>query len=139
MRLTRKKIIMQRRERYQKTVFFVGALWNWGLSLLFISLSIMNKQFLSPFLNRIPESMMTFYAFLAAVFIFGMGYYWTSKDVQRNRDIIKMGILGKIAVFALFLTYTISGEVTLMGLVAATVDLVFAGLFVEVLITNTGR
>ncbi len=129
---------MQSRERYHKTMFFIGALWNWGLSLLFISLSIINKQLLSPFLNNIPESMMCFYAFSAAVFIFGMGYYWTSKDVQRNRDIIKMGILGKITVFALFLTYTIFGEVTLMGLMAAIVDLVFAGLFVEVLITNTG-
>jgi len=128
---------MQSRERYHKTMFFISALWNWGVSLLFISLSIINKQFLSPFLNRIPESMMFFYAFLAAVFIFGIGYYWIGKDVQRNRDIIKIGILGKIAVFALFLIYTISGEVTLIGLMAAIIDLVFAGLFVEVLIKNT--
>ena len=127
---------MQSRKRYHKTMFFIGALWNWGVSLLFISLSIADKQLLSPFLNRIPESMVCFYAFLAAVFIFGLGYYWISKSVRRNRDIIKMGILGKIAVFTIFLTYTIFGEVTLLGLMAAIVDLVFAGLFVEVLITQ---
>ncbi len=125
---------MQSRERYNKAVFFIGALWNWSASLFFLLLAIVNKQLLSFFLNRIPESMMWLYAFLGAVFVFGLGYYWTSKDVRRNRDIIKMGICGKVFVVVIFLAYAILNEITLIGLMTAMVDLVFAGLFLEVLI-----
>lgn len=125
---------MSMRERYEKTMFFVSALWNWGASLLFLILVLVNKQLLSIVFNKIPESMLWFYIFLAAIFIFGLGYYWISTDVKRNRDIIKMGILGKILIFALFLTYTINGEVKMLGLAAGTVDLIFSVLFAEVLL-----
>jgi hypothetical protein len=127
-------MIMQSKERYNKALFFVGALWNWGASLFFLVLAVVNKQLLSLFLNSISESMMWLYAFLGAVFVFGLGYYWTSKDVRRNRDIIKMGICGKVVVVVIFGVYAILGEITLLGLMTAMVDLVFAGLFLEVLI-----
>jgi len=125
---------MSTRERYEKTMFFVGALWNWGVSLLFLILVLVNKQLLSIVFNKIPESMLWFYICLAAIFIFGLGYYWISTDVKRNRDIIKMGILGKVVIFVLLLTYTINGEVNMLGLAAGTVDLIFSVLFAEVLL-----
>ncbi len=78
--------------------------------------------------------MLWYYIFLGAVFIFGLGYYYISKDVQRNRDIIKMGILGKVVVFLLFLIYLIDGEVRLLLFLGGFVDLIFAVLFAEVLV-----
>lgn len=124
---------MSLRERYEITMFFVGALWNWGISLLLLTLALFNKQLLSIAFNKIPESMLWFYIFLAVVFIFGLGYYWISKDVKRNRDIIKMGIIGKIVIFTLFLVYAINGEIKMLGLAAGAVDLIFSLLFADVL------
>lgn len=122
------------RERYEKTMFFVGALWNWGISLLFLTLALFNKQLLSIAFNKIPDSMLLFYILIAFVYIFGLGYYWISKDVKRNRDIIKMGILGKVVIFALFLAFVINGEIKMLGLATGTVDLIFSLLFTEVLL-----
>jgi len=78
--------------------------------------------------------MLWYYIFLGAVFVFGLGYYYISKDVQRNRDLIKMGVLAKGIVFLLFLIYLIEGEVRVLLFLGGFVDLIFAVLFAEVLV-----
>jgi hypothetical protein len=117
---------------YESNLFFIGALWNWSAALFFCGLSVVNKQFLTYFHN-IPQTMLWYYSFLGVVFIFGFGYYWISKDVPRNRDIIKMGIIGKIMVFLMFLIYLFKGEITFLLFLAGCVDLIFTILFVKVL------
>lgn len=77
--------------------------------------------------------MLWYYIFIAAVVIFGIGYYWISKDVARNRDIIKMGIMGKIAIFMIFSIYLLKGEVTFLFFLVGCGDLVFTILFFKVL------
>jgi hypothetical protein len=124
---------MQINGKYEKNLFFVGALWNWGAVALFVGLSVANNQLLTYF-HKIPQTMLWYYCFFGAVFIFGIGYYWVSKDVSRNRDIIKMGILGKILVFIMFLIYLLKGEVTMLLFLAGCVDLTFTILFFRVLI-----
>ncbi len=118
---------------YEKNLFFTGALWNWGAAMLFFSLSVVDKQLLVYFHN-IPQAMLWYYCFLGAVFIFGLGYYWVSKDLLKNRDIIKMGIAGKIMVFTLFLIYLFKGEITFLLFLAGCVDLIFTILFFKVLV-----
>ncbi|RJP84955.1 MAG: hypothetical protein C4518_17780 [Desulfobacteraceae bacterium] len=118
---------------YEKRLFFIGALWNWSAAMLFFGLSVVNKELLSYF-HKIPETMLWYYGFLAAVFIFGIGYFWISHDVWRNRNIIKMGIIGKTAVFLLFFAYLVKGEITLLLFMAGCVDLIFTILFIKVLL-----
>ena len=124
---------MSEKGMYEKNLFFIGALWNWSAAILFVGLSVVNRQLLTYFHN-IPQTMLWYYCFLGAVFVFGMGYYWISKDVRRNRDIIKMGIMGKIIVFLLFLIYLLKGEITFLLFLAGCVDLIFTVLFVKVLV-----
>lgn len=124
---------MTDRPKYEKRLFLIGALWNWSASLLLLFLYFVNQELLQ-YYHKIPETMLWYYIFLGAVFIFGLGYYYISKDVQRNRDIIKMGILGKVVVFLLFLIYLIEGEVRLLLFLGGFVDLIFAVLFAEVLV-----
>lgn len=124
---------MSEKVTYEKKLFFIGALWNWSAAILFFGLSVVNRQLLTYFHN-IPQTMLWYYCFLGAVFVFGMGYYWISKDVRRNRDIIKMGIIGKIIVFLLFLIYLLKGEITFLFFLAGCVDLIFTVLFVKVLV-----
>ena len=65
---------------------------------------------------------------------FGIGYYWISKDVWRNRNIIKMGIFGKTLVFMMFLIYLFRNEITILLFLAGCVDLIFTILFINVLV-----
>lgn len=123
---------MEQSAAYQRNLFFIGALWNWGAALLFVGLFFINENLLELFL-KVPESMLWYFIVFGAVFIFGLGYYWISKDVERNRDIIKMGIIGKVMVFLLFLIYMIKGDITWLLFMAGCVDLVFAVLFKQVL------
>ena len=118
---------------YEKNLFFTGALWNWSAAMFFFSLSVFDKQLLVYFHN-IPQTMLWYYCFLGAVFIFGLGYYWVSKELVKNRDIIKMGIAGKTIVFTLFLIYLFKGEITFLLFLAGCVDLLFTILFFKVLV-----
>ena len=116
-----------------KIMFIVAAIWNLNAAVMFGAIAIFNKGLLSLWYNYIPENMLFFYLFFVAVALFGVGYYWVSQDIVRNRDIIKLGLIGKLAVFGFYLAYTISGDITMMGLSAAGGDLVFAVLFIDVL------
>jgi hypothetical protein len=71
---------------------------------------------------------------MVAVFVFGLGYYWISKHTERNRDLIKMGIIGKAAVFCLMTYGWQTDVVTVLVFFAGIVDLLFTILFVKVLI-----
>ena len=122
-----------RSDAYCRRLFVVGALWNWAVAVLLTSLAALELPALSWFLNDIPESFLWFYACMGIVVVFGLGYYWVAQDVRRNRNIIKMGILGKTLVFVLIIPAWLSGEVTALTAAAATVDLVFTILFIDVL------
>ena len=125
-----------RSDAYCRRLFTIGAIWNWGVAALLTSLAAFELPALAWFLNDVPESFLWFYLFMGIVAVFGLGYYWVGQDVQRNRNIIKMGVLGKLIVFALVIPAWLSGEVTLLGAASAAVDLVFTFLFIDVLMKN---
>ena len=52
--------------------------------------------------------------FLGLCFVFGIGYFWVSRDISGNHDIVRMGIIGKLLVFAGFLIAWFMGEVPLI-------------------------
>ena len=121
---------------YCKRLFTVGALWNWGMAALLLGLAAFSLEGLSWFLNDIPENIMWFHICMGLVAIFGLAYYWVAQDVRRNRDIIKMGVLGKTLVVVLIVPAWYAGQVTTLGAAAATVDFVFTVLFVDVLLNT---
>jgi len=125
-----------RSESYCRRLFTVGALWNWAVVALFVPLAAFDLEALSWFLNDIPESFLWYYLFIGLVAVFGVGYYWVAQAPRANRDIIKMGVLGKSVVFLLIIPAWLSGEVTILVAAAATVDLVFTILFIDVLMKN---
>jgi len=71
---------------------------------------------------------------LSFVFVLGVGYYWVSKDINKNHDIVKLGILAKTASFLLMFYYFISGDLPFLIFSTGIVDLLFAVLFVEFLL-----
>jgi hypothetical protein len=119
------------RERYNRNLFFIGALWNWGAALIIF---FFYESVYSIFGMEPPLYPANLQLFLAVVFVFGIGYYWVSKDASKNHDIVKMGIAGKIMVFMLLLYHSVFGNLSLFFTASGTVDLVFAVLFFEFLI-----
>lgn len=127
---------MQVKNSY-KPLFTIAAVWNWSTALLFVSLSFFSHRLLSLFLNIIPQSFIWFNLFFSLVVVFGLGYYWAGQDVLTNRNIIKMGILGKLLVFVLVTYAWLTGVLTTVAAGAGAVDLVFAILFMRVLFAHS--
>lgn len=119
------------RERYNRNLFFIGALWNWGATLVFF---FFYEPIFSIFGMEPPLYPANLQLFLALAFVFGIGYYWVSKDTSNNHDIVKMGIIGKVMVFMLFLYHSVFGNLIFVFAAIGAVDLVFAALFFEFLI-----
>ncbi len=114
-------------------MFTLAALWNWLAALLFMAMAVLDLEVLSLFLIIKPASYLWFHLFFGVVFVFGLGYFWAAKDLKMNRNIVKMGAIGKTWVFLLISAGWLTGTVTFLAAAAGTVDLVFAALFVHAL------
>jgi hypothetical protein len=69
----------------------------------------------------------------ACLATFGLGYYWVSRDLSKNRDLVRLGAIGKLLVFVVFFGHLILGNITLRLVLPSLVDLLFAILFLEFL------
>ena len=119
------------REKYYRTVFFVGAIWNW---LITISFAMGYKILFPVFGMSQPVYPVFFLLFLGICFVFGIGYYWVSKDIFKNHDIIRLGIIAKLYVFGMAVWAVWTGQTHFIFLGAGVVDLFFAALYVEFLL-----
>jgi small multidrug resistance pump len=61
----------------------------------------------------------------ALIFIFGVGFWLAARDPVRNRDLIKLGALMKIAFAGVVFGHLIFASVPAMYVPFATLDLVF--------------
>ena len=69
------------------------------------------------------------YLFATAVAIFGLGYYWVSRDFQKNRQLAVLAVYGKLGVFVVAVIATIIGAVSPGGLAGTLIDLTYGLLF----------
>jgi len=120
------------KQDYYKKMFFIGAIWNWVATLTFI----LGYKILFPlFSMELPIYPVFMMMFLWLAFFFGIGYYWVSRDIYKNHDIVRLGIIGKLMVFVYLLWAGITGEVAIILVGPGIVDLVFAILYIEFLMT----
>jgi hypothetical protein len=75
------------------------------------------------------------YVQLNAIFIviFGLGFLLVARSPERNRDIIKLGVLLKLAYSGLVLTYYFLGNMPAMWVLWAVADLLFLLAFLAAL------
>ena len=118
------------RKAYYKRLFMIGAIWNWAAGLLFFFWSDPIYSSLGMKANNYPGVMQMA---MALVFVFGIGYYWVSKDLSIDHDIVKLGIIAKTLVFFVFSYHTLIGNIPLQLGLSGVVDLIFALLFAEFL------
>jgi hypothetical protein len=117
-------------QTYQR-IFFVGALWNLvGAGLFFLFW----RQAFALFRLEPPNYLAFFQSWLALAFIFGIGYYYVSRNPYGNVNIVKLGIYGKTLFAVIFIYHVIFTHFHPVFLSGAIIDLVFVVLYVLFLI-----
>ena len=109
-----------------KYIFQLKATINWieSLALLFADRWIRELLGEKPLTN--PEYLQLF---VVLVFVIGIGYWWVSQDISRNREIVKLGIYAQCSVFVVLAYQTLVGNVHPFYLIPGVIDLTFAILF----------
>jgi hypothetical protein len=109
-----------------KYIFQLKAAINWieSLALLFADRWIRELLGEKPLTN--PEYLQLF---VVLVFVIGIGYWWVSQDISRNREIVKLGIYAQYSVFVVLAYQTLVGNVHPLYLIPGVIDLIFAILF----------
>lgn len=121
-------------ENQHRKLFFSAALFNWSVAItfLFAYQPVFDLIGLSP----VPQNPIYLHLFACLVAIFGLAYYWAGKDLKKNRNLVRLGIIGKLTVFALPLAYCLAGYISWQLPALASADLVFAVLFANALRHN---
>src|SRR5271169_6723863 len=123
------------RRTYYKRLFYGAAIFNWLAAATVIAkasfptLIAMDSPF-DPFGGQV-------FGLMAAVF--GYGYFLVARDPSRNEGIVWMGIVGKLLIFALFLTHAIAGTFPFVLVIPTLGDVIFAFLFLEFLLVGRPR
>ena len=109
-----------------KYIFQLKAAINWMESLALLFADGWIREWLSekPLTN--PEYLQQF---VVLVFVIGIGYWWVSQDISRNREIVKLGIYAQCSVFVVLAYQTLVGNVHPLYLIPGVIDLIFAILF----------
>jgi hypothetical protein len=104
-----------------------AAIWNWigALGLFFIPELFLQAFFVTP----APEQSIWVQQFAGLVFVFGIGYYWASRDFDNNRAIVQLAVWGKWGAVLIAALNILSGDISWQLMIAASVDGVFAILF----------
>lgn len=110
-----------------KNVFLISSIYDLGLGILFLLFYKPVFNFLSITIPSHPEYLQMSAAFVA---VLGIGYFFIYKNIARNRDLWKLGILYKITYFLLiFYYYFILSTANIVFLYFAFVDVIFVTLF----------
>jgi hypothetical protein len=124
--------------RYYRGMFLAAAVWNLlsaGAVLFLLTNSKIRMRMRFP---GMPDAI-SLQLLATCLFLFGLGYYWVSRDLLRNRDLVKLGAIGKPLVFAVFFGHALAKEIPMLLVFPSVVDLVFGALFLEFLLSSRGE
>ena len=112
-------------------IFLAGAIFNWAVAITLFFIPGIFLALLS--ITPAPEQSLWVQQFAGLVFVFGIGYYWASRDFEANVQIIRMAIVGKSGVVLIGLFNVMSGDVSWQFMLPASGDLIFVILYVMAL------
>ena len=121
-------------ERFFKQVFLVGALWNvLGGVLIIVFTDRIFKYYNLPQ----PHPPNYYQSWIALFMTFGIGYYFAYKDMYANKNIILLGIIGKVAFAIDFIINMLiyRGLIPSIFIIPVVGDLIFAVLFTVFLLS----
>ena len=77
----------------------------------------------------LPTEPLFLQLFAWLVIVFGIGYFWASRDPAANVPVIKLGMLGKLSVVLVSLVCVLTGSVSWQIMLLMSADLLYAILF----------
>ena len=80
-------------------------------------------------ITPLPTEPLFLQLFAWLVIVFGIGYFWASRDPVANVPIIKLGLIGKLSVVLVSLTCVLTGSVSWQMMLLASADLLYVILF----------
>ena len=126
------------RNSYYRLLFVVAAIWN-GIAALFSAFALPDPRLRAYLGIAAPADRLSIDLFVLLVVVFGIGYYWVSRDITANRDLVKLGAIGKLMVFPLFSVHAWLGGIPWRLTLPALGDLILGLLFVEFLLYTRRR
>ena len=130
------KCINLDKKKYYKYLFLIAALYNILNSVIFIGISIFGVGLFPLFGVAVPPSMIWLQLSLFLILIFGIGYIYVSRDLEKNRGLVITGGLAKLTFFIIVLSYFISGDVNILIVLLGGIDMIMVILFIEFLVKN---
>jgi hypothetical protein len=121
------------RERYYRILFWIAAVYDITLGLVFLFFSEPAFELLDA-ANRLPDQGAFVSLIAAFLFVIGIAYVLIARgDLLRNRDLIAIGALYKLAYTSVAVYYLVIGEYPDLAFVAVfgLADLVFFVLMTE--------
>ncbi|MCB1674931.1 MAG: hypothetical protein KDI01_01485 [Halioglobus sp.] len=112
-------------------MFRFAAAFNWGvaLGLFLIPAPFLGLLSVSP----TPEQSLWVQQFAGLVLFFGIGYYQASVDLEKMAPMIRLAVWAKWGVVLIALLNVLTGDISWQFMIPASVDGVFAVLFVQAL------
>lgn len=122
---------------YYKWMFKISAIFNWLMAISFTLLSIfLYSTIFTLFGSSAPPTLFFLHSLLGLIAVYGIGYFIVGLDITKNRGIVYLGILSKLAFFSYCLIYYLIGQLTLIIVILGSFDFFFACLFIEFLLTQ---
>jgi hypothetical protein len=126
------------RAPYYRWLFITAAIWNL-LSAIAVLFLLTDPSFRREMGFPGAGDRISLQLLAACLFVFGLGYYWVSLDLSRNRDLVKLGVIGKPLVFLVFAGNALAREIPVLLVAPSVVDLLFGALFLEFLLRTRGK
>jgi hypothetical protein len=126
------------RTLYYRWLFITAAIWN-VLSAGAVLFLLTDASFRREMRFPGPADTISLQLLAACLFVFGLGYYWVSRDLSCNRDLVKLGVAGKPLVFLVFFGHALAKQIPLLLVAPSVVDLLFGALFLEFLLRTRGK
>ncbi len=122
-----------RQDRFIRTVLWVSVAFNICGTMAFVFPATVGQ------LSGFPVPVPRLYSWILAlmVLMFGVAYAWLALQPQIDRPLLALGAISKTAVFCVFATCWILGDIPFLGIVGASGDLVLAASFAWWLVNDS--
>ena len=118
------------KDNFFKGMFLVASIYDLVLGAIFF---LFYRAVFSYFNIPLPNYPMYLQMSAAFVIAMGFGYYFVYKNLYRNADLVKLGIVYKIAYSVLAIYFYLASLAHVIFFLLAMVDIIFLALFVSFL------
>jgi hypothetical protein len=126
------------RAHYYRLLFLAAAVWN-ALAAGAVLFLLTRAKFRQEMGFPGPPDTISVQLLASCLFVFCFGYYWVSRDLSRNRDLVKLGVIGKPLVFFVFFGHAVARDIPMVLVIPSLMDLLFGVLFLEFLVRSRNK